>query len=356
MIRNPLLKVMIYPLYLLYGISVRIRNLLYASGIFRKRRLSVPVVSIGNVTAGGTGKTPCTIAVTRALLADGHRPISILSRGYGRNNPGDMLHVNSLETDRFGDEPVLMFSKLSAEVSVWVGGNRYRTAQKVLEAGIEPALFLLDDGFQHRKLHRDVDIVLLDCTSPFGGNRLIPFGLLREPIQSIRRADVILLTRSRYSRDLEALKRQVQVLNEHAVLARADMEITGYLDPFSGNTMVPGALEGEPVVVFSGIGNPLAFKADMVTSGADVKRAFAFRDHAVPSPDRLSRIQSVAMESGAKYIVTTEKDWVKLAAEALPKTFPLLVCQSELQIDGLGGIVGLIKEKMQHAEGSDRKN
>lgn len=355
MIRNPLLKLVIYPLYLVYGLVVRLRNGLYRVGVFRRRRLSVPVVSMGNLTAGGTGKTPCTVALAHALHGVGVKPLTILSRGYGRQSK-DLLQVTHADTELYGDEPVLMWKLLRDHATVWVGANRYRTGLQALDSGQQPSLFLLDDGFQHRKLHRDVDIVLLDCTNPFGGNRLIPFGLLREPVAGVGRADVIILTRSRYRKDLEQLTETVRQMNPGAFLTTADTEITGFFEPGSGKVLTPDSLNGTRVLVFSGIGNPLSFKADMITNGAEVDRAIAFRDHSVPSPDRLTNMLGVAKASGAQYIVTTEKDWVKLAAETLPEGFPLLVCQSRMKIAHLDKLVNLIKEKTQHAEGSDCKN
>ncbi len=350
MIRNPLIKLLLSPFYLLYSALVRFRNRLFDTGAIRVRRLNRPVVSIGNLTAGGTGKTPVVAALGRLLIDAGMGPVGVLSRGYGREDVSRIAKVDGEGSpEEFGDEPVLLSEALGPAAHVWVGRRRFRAGLTALDACPDIRVFLLDDGFQHRRLYRDLDIVLLDCTSPFGGGKLLPFGVLREPVRGLKRADVVILTRSRYAPDLDALKKKVQDFNPGVWMTTADLEITGFEEPFTGKMLGVNELSGVKVISFAGIGNPLAFKADLVTAGLEVVRAFALRDHAVPSPERLADFRKVANEADAQYIVTTVKDWVKLKHEAVPRDLPLLVCHAEMNLLQQDELLERIKE-MNNAE------
>lgn len=345
MIRNPLFKLILSPFYLLYSVMVRFRNRLYDTGAIRQRHLPRPVVSIGNVTAGGTGKTPVTATLATRLINAGMGPVGILSRGYGRADESRIMPVEpDGSPEQFGDEPLLLSRELGDNGKVWVGKHRFHAGLAALEANPDTGIFLLDDGFQHRRLFRDMDIVLLDCTSPFGGGKLLPFGVLREPVEGIRRAHGVILTRSRYSPDIELLKDRVRKLNPDAWIGTADLEIVEFQDIQTGDTLSVGSMKGKRVVTFAGIGNPLAFKADLMTAGLDVARAFALRDHAVPTPQRMDEFRKVAKAADAQYIVTTAKDWVKLKQEPIPRDMPLLVCRAEMKLAQLDELLKRIKE------------
>ncbi len=345
MIKNSFLKIIVFPLYFLYWLVVKIRNLLYDRGWLGIRKLPVPVISVGNLTVGGTGKTPTVIALGVALAKEG-LPVCVLSRGYRRRNENEILRVwPDSDPETAGDEPILIARYLNGTGCVYVGKNRHKTGLKALAENTVAAV-LLDDGFQHRKLFRDMDIVLVDCTAPAIHDRLIPYGILREPFREISRADVILLTRSRFLPDLQPLKHKISILNPAAILTTADLRIYEFQNVSTGEKLNVQTLKGERVVAFSGIGNPLSFKAELVTAGINVVRAFGFPDHAVPSPARLEKVNAVATKEEVAYIVTTEKDWVKLAAESIqPLRLPLLVCRVEMVIEGIDRIIARIKEK-----------
>ncbi len=419
MIKNRLLKIILYPLYLLYRLVVNVRNRMYNRGWLKIRKLPVVVVSVGNLTVGGTGKTPTVIALGKALAKKGLKSC-ILSRGYHRKDEKNILRVSS-GSDPYicGDEPVLIARRLEGNATVWVGQNRFETGTLAMEeigadsvltrvynrkakemmreatgrsdpelCGDEPVLIarrlegsatvwvgqnrfetgtlaleqeagdvvILDDGFQHRKLYRDLDIVLVDCTAPAIHSRLIPYGILREPFKGISRADAIVLTRSRFLPDVASLKRELTKMNPGAFVTTADLSISGFVEVSSGKTMGTNVLKGKKIVAFSGIGNPLAFKAELITAGIDVSRAFGFPDHAVPSPARLAKVNKVAMEEKVAYIVTTEKDWVKLEQESIEALqLPLLVCQVDMIIEGMDRILAMIEER-HNAERTHQEN
>ncbi|RLE17915.1 MAG: tetraacyldisaccharide 4'-kinase [Acidobacteria bacterium] len=345
MIKSRLLKILVFPLYMLYRLVVSARNRMYDRGWLKIQKLPVPVVSVGNLTVGGTGKTPTVIALGEALSEKGLKSC-ILSRGYHRKNEKKILQVTPDSNPEIcGDEPLLIARRLENRAGVWVGKNRFETGMFALnrEGG---DIVLLDDGFQHRKLHRDLDIVLVDCTYPALKSSLIPYGTLREPFRGISRADIIVLTRSRFLKNLDPLKNEIVKINPNAVLTTADLKISEFLDVSTGDTISPKQLKGNRMVAFSGIGNPLSFKAELITAGIEIPRAFGFPDHAVPSPARLAKVNAVAMEEKVAYIVTTEKDWVKLARESIDALqVPLLICRVEMIIEKMDNILAMIEEK-----------
>jgi tetraacyldisaccharide 4'-kinase len=189
---------LLYILSFPYRLAVGVRNFLYDNGLLRSNKLSCPVISIGNLTAGGTGKTPLTILLGRMLKEKGFRP-AILSRGYGRQGVksiGVVSNGSSILMDHreAGDEPFLM-SQLLPQVPVIVGASRFLAGKKAIEE-LGADILILDDGFQHRGLYRDIDIVLLGSSRPLGNGRLLPGGSLRESPQALRRADIIVMTGS----------------------------------------------------------------------------------------------------------------------------------------------------------------
>jgi len=190
-------------LSLIYSLVVRVRLLLYTSGLKKSRCLKSPVISIGNITLGGTGKTPFTIYLAKKLKNEGFSP-AVLSRGYrGSAEKMNLLVSNGREllcsAEESGDEPRLMAEKLPG-IMVAVGSNRFKSARLChQEKSPETNIFILDDGFQHIQLQRDLDIVLIDATNPFGGEMLVPSGILREPLSSLARADAFVITRCHLS-------------------------------------------------------------------------------------------------------------------------------------------------------------
>ncbi|HOQ04780.1 MAG TPA: tetraacyldisaccharide 4'-kinase [Anaerohalosphaeraceae bacterium] len=290
-----------------YGWAVSVRNRLYDRGQLASYSVPCTVVSIGNLTTGGTGKTPLVIWLANQLLAKG-RSCVILTRGY-RTAP-----------DRFSDEPALL-AKACGGAEVLVNPDRVQAARKAVEK-YHPDILLLDDGFQHRRLNRDLDILAVDASCPFGYGRLLPAGLLREPVSSVRRAHIAVITRfdlatEEQIADIEQTLRRFQpnLAIFHAVHKQRQART------FQGRSIPVEQLAGKKTFVFCGIGNPTAFLRSLESLGIIVSGRFLFEDHHPYTPDDMDVILRQARKSNADAILTTEKDWVKTA---------LLVGQEEL--------------------------
>jgi tetraacyldisaccharide 4'-kinase len=309
--------VLLAPAALLYGGVVHVRNRLFDMGIFTSQELPIPVISIGNLTVGGTGKTPLVATLARHIAERGQRA-AILSRGYGGSLSGRPYVVSNgngasgplTGADVAGDEPVLLSQQLP-DVCVVVGGNRRETGTIALEQ-LGADVILLDDGFQHRWLRRDLDILVLDAGEPFGRYRLLPSGLLREPISSLERANIVVVTRSHPDDPLQTLQEVVRRHNPAAPVFRAYHRPVCFV-PLDGSTVVPlRDLSGIKAAAFCGIGNPDAFRADLLELGVDIVVFEPFRDHHRYSGEEIARLFRDAREAGAGCLITTEKDAVRL--------------------------------------------
>ena len=288
----------------LYWLGLAGRKLCYGSGLVRVERVSIPVISIGNITAGGTGKTPMTEWVARVLLSLGKRP-AILSRGYKALQDGEGRPVN--------DESLLL-TRHMPNVPHVVDPNRARGARHAVAKRAADCA-ILDDGFQHWRLERDLDIVLLDALDPFGGGCLLPAGRLREPAAALRRAHVVVITRSRsIHRDaLQVIRRKLLNLAPKALFAEAVHEPVE-LQPLHGGPNHPAEwLRGRRVFAFCGIGNPQAFLLTLRGLDADVVGAACFADHHHYDVGDLARIWVRAREAHADTLITTQKDAVKIS-------------------------------------------
>ena len=184
---SPLVRTLLQPLGLLYGTVMRLRTAFYEHGLLRSRRLPGAVISVGNLTVGGTGKTPMVLWIAERLAAEGHRP-AILTRGYRGLGQGDA------SGEAPSDEVALLRQRLDGRAQFGVGKDRYKNGLALAKDGAE--WFILDDGFQHLELQRDANIVLLDATDPFGGGGVLPAGRLREPRSGLARADIVIITRT----------------------------------------------------------------------------------------------------------------------------------------------------------------
>ena len=279
------------PLAALYGLGVRARNALYDAGWLAVHVSDLPVISIGNLVVGGTGKTPATIWLAGELVAAGRHP-AILTRGYGRRARGAILLApgRPARSPRLaGDEPLEMWSA-HPDVPVLVAADRVLGARLVRRA-CRPDLLLLDDGFQHRRLARDVDLVLLDARAPFGNGRLLPAGPLREPAAGLSRADAVLLTRAERvsAAGLAAAERAVRErLGEEAWLGVAEHRIEGLVAFDPGSTRSPEP--GQAVLATAGIADPAGFAAALEAAGWPVAEIVAFPDHARLGPADHARV------------------------------------------------------------------
>jgi tetraacyldisaccharide 4'-kinase len=301
------------------------RDWLYARGVLRCRALDVPVVSVGNLTVGGTGKTPAVELVVRTLLELGHRP-AVLSRGYGRRGRGIRVVADSssmrLDADEGGDEPVLLARRLPG-VPVIVGAHRYAAGREAVERFGVSAI-VLDDGFQHRTLVKNVEIVMARARAPWGNGRLLPGGPLREPLTALARADLIVVTGARAANDVAEV---TATTRRHApdvpVLAARHVPTECWEAP-SMRVLGAEALRGLKLFAFAGIGAPDSFRETLGDAGA-VEAGFArFADHHRYTADELAMLERRAHAASAVGLVTTEKDWMRVRALPSP-TMPLYV-------------------------------
>ena len=296
-----------------YQLVVGIRNMLYDKGLLRSQKLTCPVISIGNLTVGGTGKTPLTILLARMLKGKGFKPV-ILSRGYGRQGRQNIAIVSDgrgtvLDHHESGDEPFLM-SQLLPHIPVVVGASRFLTGKKAIdELGAD--ILILDDGFQHRSLYRDIDIVLLENRLPFGNGCLLPGGSLREPPGSLRRAGIIVMTGSGERADVRLPARLLTVVNSSSHCFQSRHEPRAVIA--AHRKALPLAfLQGKKIYAFSGIGNPLSFRRTIDGLGANLCGFEAFPDHHYYDPDEITSISAHAQQLKADIILTTEKDGIRL--------------------------------------------
>lgn len=291
-------------------------------GIRKRKRLPAPVISIGNLTTGGTGKTPLTIEVSREALRRGLGPC-ILTRGYGGKAEGPCFVSRGegpvLDEGDAGDEPVLMALKVPG-VPIVKGKDRH-------EAGLfalgnlpgPPGVFILDDGYQHWRLHRDTDVLLIDAGNPFDNGHLLPLGHLRETPKAALRADVILLTKCEGRKDLEGLKAEIRRLNPRAPLFTSSSRVVYVREAASGAKHPPVWLSGKDVYAFCGIGQPGSFLNTLRLSGAEVAGMRAFKDHHRYGRADFEYVKGQAGESRALWIVTTEKDIMRMGDIEMPE-------------------------------------
>ena len=319
----------------LYCLGLEIYLLPYSLGIRKRTLLNCPVLCVGNLTTGGTGKTPMVQALCRNLLAQGKR-IVILSRGYGGKNEYGCAVVSDgkqvlLTPEEAGDEAYLLASTLPG-VPVVVGKDR-RITGKLANERFQPDLIVLDDGMQFWQLHRDLDIVLLNACEPFDNGWTFPRGLLREPPSHLRRAGIIVLTNAHQAGAAQVadVRAQASRLAPNVPLFTADLLPTD-LHSFSDRVQYTADwLKGRKIAALSALGNPAAFEATLRTLKAEIVTAFRFRDHQEIQPVDLDRVFVEAYATDAEAVVTTAKDAVKMSPSAA--TLPFLILNVTMQID-----------------------
>ena len=352
------LRFLLIPLSWLYTASVQLRNILYTRGVFKARRLPCRVISVGNIVVGGTGKTPAVIVIAKHLQREGMR-VAILLRGYKRRvrekvtivSDGEKVCTSPIES---GDEADMMAKHLSG-VPIIVGKCRYLTGQVALER-FKVDVLLLDDGFQHRQLARDVDILTIPATHPFGSpKKLLPAGTLREPPTALRRADLILLTHADTPNISAHAKKVVKGLAPNAPVLESIYRPT-HLYPLaissqqSAISMKPSLpteteirdpkaiptdikeLKGKRVIAVCGIGNPDAFVATLMRCSVASVELLAFPDHHVYTEADKQRIDTAFQAAAADLIVTTQKDEQKLARFVDNWKLPIVVLAVALVI------------------------
>ncbi len=301
-------------LSILYGNIVRLRNYCYETRMIKSRQLGSPVVSIGNITVGGTGKTPMVIMLAETLKKEGFRP-AILSRGYGGKKRDRITVVSDgknvlMGIQEAGDEPLLMAQSLG-DVPVITGKKRYSTGRYAIDQ-MKADILLLDDAFQHRSLERDLDIVLLDGERPFGNDYMLPRGMLRESKRALKRADIVVLTGNDWDRkESEGVVKTLRKYTD-APLFFASRKPDSLIDGKTGEKLPLDYLKGRRVCAFSGIAKPENFRESLVSLGGNIVSFIPFPDHHVYEEKDIKEIGRRVAESSAEIVITTEKDGVKL--------------------------------------------
>jgi tetraacyldisaccharide 4'-kinase len=333
------------PFTLPYAIAARLKNCAYDRRWLQPQQLSWPVVSVGNLSVGGTGKTPLVLLLADRLSQRGWI-VDVLSRGYGRSSK-NVGHVDLSGTpEEFGDEPLLMARH---GLSVYVGANRYdpgQLAEKEAEGTslLSRRLHILDDGFQHRKLARAIDIVLLQRADLEG--QLLPAGWLREPLSGLRRADICVLRAE--DADLSEWALQLMGRRGHNADSARVWIVERRITLPADATSIPNAL------AFCAIGDPTGFFDGLRRAGLTLQTTIAFRDHHVYNLNDIEDLQAAARRNGAKCFVTAEKDSVRLSPALrakVEKEWPLIVAGLHVSLQQenhcLDGLEALLQERLQ---------
>ena len=312
---------LLWPLSLLYSMVARARVWCYERGIFRKRKLPGTVISVGNLTVGGTGKTPLVLWIAERLAGEG-KNTAILTRGYRGTAPV------SANGEPQSDEVALLRKRLSGRVQIGVGADRYKNGEVLARHGTE--WFVLDDGFQHLRLARDADVVLIDATDPFGSGLVLPAGRLREPISAIRRADVIVITRS-VQAPAPAI---VAMIRRHTKgpIFYATTKLANVLRvPQLAVALPPKDWPRGRFLAFCGIGNPAAFFDDLRRWGFHLAGERSFADHHIYDAREAADLELSAASCGADAMLCTEKDVWNLRHVQFT-TMPVYCCRISLEL------------------------
>ncbi len=324
---------LLFPLSLLYSLIIKIRNLLYDKRIFKVHELSTPVISIGNISVGGTGKTPVTLALCELIQKSPYKQKpAILSRGYGRKGSGYQVVCDGKKTvcdwATSGDETQIFAQRLK-NIPVVVHENRVEGGVFLLDK-FSPSVILLDDAFQHRRIHRDLDIVLIDCRSKPRDERLLPSGLLREPKSSQSRADLILLTHYQ-PEDVNSAELWNQLATQYGEerLSACRTKVARCSDLRTGKKISLSSLENKKMVGFCGIARPEGFASSLDHLGIDAPYIITFKDHHPYGVKDVERLAMTFNQVKAQYLITTEKDAVKL--DGLFHALPILVLQIDIE-------------------------
>jgi tetraacyldisaccharide 4'-kinase len=338
----------LWPFAAVYGTAAWLRARGYRAGVLRTKRLRGTVISVGNITVGGTGKTPMAEWVARRFLDSG-RKVAVLARGYRPLQDATSGQAGS-RCAGWNDEIALLNERLGGRAQFGVGANRFEKGRELEAAGVD--CFVLDDGFQHQQLARDVDIVMIDAANPFGGGHLLPAGRLREPLSALRRASIVVIHRTEKAPALEAKIRRYSA----APIYFSQTKLVG-VEAF-GETEVTAAPAQRPkFFAFCGIGNPAAFIADLKKWDISVVGQRLFRDHHRYTRDDLGRLVQGAMAAGADALLCTEKDTYDLPA-GVEMPMRVFFCRIALQFNDEEGlwrrICAMTEKKAQRTDKARR--
>jgi tetraacyldisaccharide 4'-kinase len=321
------------PLSLVYGLGIRIRNSFYRRGIRKAHDVGARVISVGNLTTGGTGKTPL-VELLASRMAAGGRRVCVLTRGYSRKSTGRVVvsdnEVVRADVNDAGDEPLLLAESLRGRAAVVCDKNRVAAAQWAIE-NLGSQILILDDAFQHRQIQRTVNIVVIDATNAFGNGKLLPAGILREPRTELRRADCVVITRANESGDVAQLRAQIEEIAGSIPVFTSSIKLAGVRSLNQDHSAAEVIERNLPLAAFCGIGNPNSFFALLRREGYDPVYRRTFRDHHGYTQSDINQVVRDASAHGAKALVTTTKDAVKLRSLAFE--LPCYAVETSIQIE-----------------------
>lgn len=332
--------IILSPLGKIYRLATGLRNQLYDRGVLKSASLGARTISVGNITAGGTGKTPFVGLVAQILFEAGEQ-VCIISRGYGRKNQKMQVLVSDghqilADAENAGDEPLELARKLIGKAAVVSDANRIAAAKWAVE-NLDSTAFVLDDGFQHRRAKRDLDILLVDATNPFGNGHMLPCGILRESISGVERADAIVITRSELAENCAEVESKIRIHNSHAPIFRSTTNIARIveLSSFRSNSTEIVSLVSGRAFGFCGLGNSGSFYAmirrEFSATSVTLVGEQSFDDHHFYTLQDIESLNRAAKKSSADFFLTTAKDAVKL--ENLKLSIPCYVIEIEPKID-----------------------
>jgi tetraacyldisaccharide 4'-kinase len=322
-----------FPLSLIFGSVVQLRNLFFDIGFLSSENVGVPVISIGNITSGGTGKTPVTADVVNILRDAGMRP-AVISRGYGRVTAGTVIVCDGktiLANARTGGDEPVQLARMTKHAIVIADEVRVRGARLAIEE-FKADVIVLDDGFQHRTLQRTKDIVLIDANNPAHETLLLPAGYRREPMSSLKRAGAVVITKVKNTADAAVLLDNAAHDFSGAIFS-SEYRPAGISHIFGGVGQSLEILKGHSAVIFSGIAGPERFEESIRSCGVTVKRAFRFPDHHRFERKEIEAIVNAFYTSKADFLLTTEKDAVRLDEfEPLLAALPVSALRMEMVV------------------------
>ncbi len=331
--RHRLLKLSLLFISFLVIIVQNILLFMYSKNLLKKKKLSSKVISIGGITLGGVGKTPVVEFLVNMLTKKGKK-VAVLSRGYKRFGESDIKLVSNgkeilCNVEEAGDEPYLLAKNLKDTV-VFAGKNRYETG-KIAEEKFNVDTVVLDDGFQHWRLHRDINIVVINASSPFGNGYIFPRGNLREPYKCLKRADCFIITKIDMIKDVGIIKKRLLDINSSAQVITTIHKPTCLENIVGKEQSDIKCIEGEKIIALSSLGDPISFENTLEQAGAKIVGNLRYPDHHWYSKGDIDNIQARQKALNAKFVITTQKDAVRLQRVETYYT-SLLVLRIEVEI------------------------
>ncbi len=348
LLKNRIWGIATLPLSGLYGAAAFLKNFLYDSNIIKPTQVPGKIISIGNISVGGTGKTPLVNTLVSMLIKNGYRT-AVVSRGYGGTGKGTIcvsdgknIFSNSEES---GDESLLLAKNL-AGTPVVVGVDRISAAQYARKK-FKTEVIILDDGFQHRKIYRDIDIITINASNPWGNKMLLPSGPLRESLKSLHRGDVFIITHSDKSKYIVEIKSCISKFSQNPIFLTCHSPVSFYT--FDHKKISLPNLKNQPVLAFSGIGNPDSFRNTLKDIGCNIKEFIPFPDHYYYTNSDKKDIMERALYKKVKVIITTEKDMVRINSWK-KNSIPLYYLKIELKfISKFDKFKQIIKHKVNQS-------